>query len=235
MSRPLHARVRCLGFILALGLTPAGACDWGEAEAPTYTVVRGDTLTRIARVHGCTVAELRAWNGLDGDLIEVGQVLVVGADAGAASRAPGPASGQRERTRNAPPTRAAAPASRDVGLRLPVEQACLKGPDEVEEEGMEAGFAASRGLDGAQVSAALTTFEPNLVRCLRAGDGVAGTADLELTVACTGRVASVTLVDDGGLPAELVACVRDTLRYAAFPAHDMPDGFTFGYPVTVGP
>jgi len=100
---------------------------------------------------------------------------------------------------------------------------------------MEAGFAASRGLDGAQVSAALSAFEPTLVRCLEAGSGVAGTADLELTVACTGRVASVTLLDPGGLPTELVACVRDTLRYVAFPAHDMPDGFTFGYPVSVGP
>jgi hypothetical protein len=33
------------------------------------------------------------------------------------------------------------------------------------------------------------------------------------------------------MDADLVACVKDTLRYTGFPAHDMPDGFSFGYPM----
>ena len=56
----------------------AAGCSFVAPEPPTYTVVRGDTLGRIARQQDCTVAELRAWNGIEGDLIEIGQVLVVG-------------------------------------------------------------------------------------------------------------------------------------------------------------
>ena len=58
-----------------------------------------------------------------------------------------------------------------------------------------------------------------------------GTLGLSITVACTGRVATVRVTDDGGLDASLVSCITDTLRYAPFPAHDLPDGETFGYPM----
>jgi murein DD-endopeptidase MepM/ murein hydrolase activator NlpD len=215
-----------------------GGCDLLTPEPPTYTVVRGDTLSKIAKVHGCTVDDLRTWNGISGDLIEVGQVLVVGEGGDAPPEATAPAAPARTRKRRSARKTTLAPAAAPDGapaLTLPAEKPCLAGPEEAEEQGMEAGFAASRGLDGGQVSAALAAFEPNLVRCLQPGSGAAGTADLELTVACTGRVSAVSVIDDGGLPAELVGCVRETLRYAAFPAHDMPDGFTFGYPVTVSP
>ena len=37
--------------------------------------MRGDTLFLIAKAHEVTVDELREWNGIEGDLIEVGQVL----------------------------------------------------------------------------------------------------------------------------------------------------------------
>jgi hypothetical protein len=104
----------------------------------------------------------------------------------------------------------------------------------VEGDDEDAAFAASVGLDSAQVWRALSAFEPNLARCLGADDA-AGTADLEVTVACTGRVAVVSVLDDGGLPGPLVRCVAETLMYAPFPTHDMPDGLTFGYPVTVSP
>ena len=49
--------------------------------------------------------------------------------------------------------------------------------------------------------------------------------------AATGGLAQVRVQDDGGLDASLVTCVSDTLRYAPFPAHDLPDGETFGYPM----
>lgn len=213
-------------------------CTMSPPPPPTHTVVRGDTLSRIARDQGCTVDELRAWNGISGDRIEVGQVLVVGA-AGAGAAPPPVAAPARKRRQGTRPQSTLSPgpepASGAAPLVLPREQPCLAGPSAADEEGMEAGFAASAGLEPAAVQAALRSFEPNLLRCLTPGEPAAGTLELELTVGCGGRVSRVAKIDDGGLPPALVACVQETLRYVSFPPHDMPDGFTFGYPLTVGP
>lgn len=225
-------RARLLAALLGLA-----GCGWWSPPPPTYTVVRGDTLTKIARAHDVTVDELRAWNGISGDLIEVGQVLVVGEPgaADAPEAAPARAKPQRAKKRTRAPASSLKPtaASGPAALDMPAPQPCLAGPTDAEATDDEAGFAASAGLSGEQVRSALRAFEPNLARCLSADDPAAGTAELELTVGCDGRVKAVTLVDDGGLPGPLVSCVRDTLGYAPFPPHDMPDGFTFGYPVTV--
>lgn len=215
-------------------------CSLFEAEAPTHTVVRGDTLSRIARDQGCSVDDLRRWNSISGDLIEVGQVLIVGEPGGTGPPAPEAAPSEPRRERRTRPARTTlTPAGEGstgaASLRMPPAQPCLAGPSIADEEGMEAGFAASKGLDGGDVRAALSAFEPTLLRCLTPGEAAAGTLDLELRVGCDGRVAAVDLLDGGGLPDPLVRCISDTLRYVPFPAHDMPDGFTFGYPLTVGP
>ncbi|MDE0107895.1 MAG: LysM peptidoglycan-binding domain-containing protein [Bryobacterales bacterium] len=47
----------------------------------TYSVVRGDSLDKIARRHGTTVADLRRWNNLNTSRIYPGQKLVVGSQA----------------------------------------------------------------------------------------------------------------------------------------------------------
>ncbi len=57
------------------------------AGASTYTVVAGDSLSVIAQRHGTTTAALREANNLTGDLIRVGQQLVIPAEA---SRKPAP-------------------------------------------------------------------------------------------------------------------------------------------------
>lgn len=43
----------------------------------TYTVVKGDSLIKIANKHGITLGELKTWNNLTKDMIYVGQSLVV--------------------------------------------------------------------------------------------------------------------------------------------------------------
>lgn len=47
------------------------------AEASTYEVQKGDTLTKIAQKHSTSVQNIREWNRLKGDLIYVNQKLVV--------------------------------------------------------------------------------------------------------------------------------------------------------------
>lgn len=50
-----------------------------SAASKDYTVVSGDTLSRIAEKHATTVADLRKWNHLHSDMLKIGQVLKVSA------------------------------------------------------------------------------------------------------------------------------------------------------------
>ena len=74
-SRPLRSALRVAAAALALALAPPAS-----AQA-TYVVRPGDTLYGISRTTGVGVPELRRLNALDGDLIEVGQVLRLRAGA----------------------------------------------------------------------------------------------------------------------------------------------------------
>jgi lipoprotein NlpD len=62
------------------------------AEAPTYTIKRGDTLYQIALDHGLDYRELAAWNNIENvNVIRVGQVLALappGGTEGGAATAP---------------------------------------------------------------------------------------------------------------------------------------------------
>lgn len=224
--------------VAALGLLLAGCPAWLEEEPAHIVVVveRGDTLWGLAKRHGVEVAELRTWNGLEGDTLEVGQELRIYTEGGPEA-APGPAtSGRRGRRARSgggsAPEAAGTAGSPTAGLSLPPERACLAGPDAAAlGEGDEPEVSASRGLSHAQVSAAMRAFVHHTLRCVPEGTQPAGTVELHLTVACTGRVARVEVLDDGGMPPELVACVPEVLAYAPFPAHDLPDGETFRYPL----
>lgn len=44
-------------------------------KAKTYTVKSGDNLTKIADANGVSVADIKSWNDLSGDVIQEGQVL----------------------------------------------------------------------------------------------------------------------------------------------------------------
>ena len=205
----------------------AGAWVW-HREQPTpveYSVIRGDTLFKIAQAHGVSVDELRGWNDIDGDLIEVDQVLVVWPGLVEAPPTRG-AGGRRSRH----PTGEAPTSSR--GLSLPAELPCLLGPDEADLTGEEQ-MVGSRGLSRGQITTAMGPFLPIALQCTPEGTTPSGRMLTEIRVACTGRVAEVRVLDHGEFPEDMVQCIADVLGYVAFPAHDLPDGETFQYPLTI--
>jgi LysM repeat protein len=55
--------------------SPRAAPAAPSSRADDYTVVSGDTLSKIAKNHSVSVDDLRKWNGLHGDMLRVGQVL----------------------------------------------------------------------------------------------------------------------------------------------------------------
>ncbi|MGB3461993.1 MAG: LysM peptidoglycan-binding domain-containing protein, partial [Rhodanobacter lindaniclasticus] len=67
----------------ATTVSQANGKDFGRVNAgatqarSTYKVVRGDTLSSIAKAHSVDVAQLRAWNRLKSDNLQQGQVLRV--------------------------------------------------------------------------------------------------------------------------------------------------------------
>ncbi len=48
-------------------------------KASVYTVKSGDTLSKIGKAHGVSVANLKKWNSLSSDMIYIGQKLSIGA------------------------------------------------------------------------------------------------------------------------------------------------------------
>ncbi|HEY9110490.1 MAG TPA: substrate-binding domain-containing protein [Rhodanobacteraceae bacterium] len=62
----------------AAGVNPSPTVEANPpapARPADYTVVSGDTLSKIAQKHSVSVEDLRKWNGLHGDMLKVGQVL----------------------------------------------------------------------------------------------------------------------------------------------------------------
>ncbi len=56
---------------------PPGSGSGSRSGPVQYTVVAGDTLTKIAQTYGVTPEDIRLANGIQGDLIQVGQVLII--------------------------------------------------------------------------------------------------------------------------------------------------------------
>ena len=68
-----------------VGKPAASVSSTPPANSRRYRVRRGDTLGTIARRHGASVAQLKAWNGLRSNRIREGASLIVGGDSRAAS------------------------------------------------------------------------------------------------------------------------------------------------------
>lgn len=81
----MNKRLACFFLLLIFVLSPVGDAAALAPCASPYTVRAGDTLTRIARNCGTTINALKTANKLKGDLIFVGQKLII--PGGAASTA----------------------------------------------------------------------------------------------------------------------------------------------------
>jgi len=57
--------------------TPGPTTNTPPADAITYVVVRGDNLYRLANRFNTTIARIKQLNGLVGDIIYIGQVLII--------------------------------------------------------------------------------------------------------------------------------------------------------------
>lgn len=289
------------------------------------TVKPGDTLAVLAKRHKVTVADLKSWNGLVDDTIEVDQVLLIWTVMPAPPPrmvAEKPASGLRGAlesvlgTAPAPVVPVAVPGTADalppgeplpagrvaierpmlVGLlgmqtgpevdleaaaagmqrhdadlgggglgdrsltsgtstddlvmkerqmrnlgpqipntpvsapRLtkPAPKRCLGGPSGTIDEN---GVAMSQGLSVAQINSGMGAISRQVVRCFPSGTKGSYTVIVEITAGCDGRVSNVFLQSAGVVPSNVSSCIQQTLSYAAFPAHGIPNGVDFQYPL----
>ena len=223
-------------LLVALWSTRTLERDDSGPQRPSYVVVAGDSLSAIAGRKGCSVAQLRSWNGISGDLIEVGQQLWVGPAALQRDSSdvllPVTASPPKRRS----PTRARRPSAASTGsagLDLPVQPAAVASepswpaltlpaarPCLAAETGADGGaIGRSQGLDGEQVAAAARAFQEQTLRCYRDWPRAEGEVQLRLLLGCNGRVRSSTVHRDGTGQAGFAACVAGAMAFAPFPVH----------------
>lgn len=189
----------------------------------TYEVKRGDTLFLIAKAYGVSVDDLKRWNKLDSDLIEIAQQLDI--QAGEAA----PVTTQQKKKR--PASRRPSKKQDTPSLSMPKAKPCLSGPS-LEDEVAEDGYSGSVGLSTSGIKTALNAFLPNLNSCFAKAPSVPQEElVLDFRVGCDGQVQSLEVSSPGDWNAEMADCVTSTLRYTPFPAHALPDGDTFLYPI----
>ena len=74
--------------------SPAPAAPPAAAASTTHTVVRGDTLSGIARKYGVSIAAVKQANGMTSDVVVLGKDLVIPGASGPVSRPAGTAGGK---------------------------------------------------------------------------------------------------------------------------------------------
>lgn len=202
-----------------------------STETPTHTVVQGDTLSKLAQSYNCSVNELRSWNNIDGDLIEVGQVLIVGTEKAAPSKNKAKRSskstGPRLPHRVINVADIKSPRKRDNPRPMkPKPKACLILKDaQLSDQQM----IGSRGLSENQIKGSIEQFFPQLEDCLMALQQ-SGSLRLEFTIGCDGLVDKVEALESN-IDAGSEKCITERFLYTSFPAHGLPKGEVFEYPL----
>jgi hypothetical protein len=199
-----RASVRSSGVLAALGDE-----DGGLSEDLVQNV---GSLQTNGRVPGSAGLAARR-----GDLGGGGTAESLGPDSGRQVRAPlGPEIGEAK--------------VRPPSLPMPAAKACVAAPTAAQLKS-EDGYLASQSLTPQQIGSVMSAFVRHTMSCIPSG--TRGTYELQtrLLVGCDGRVKDVWIIHPGALPPNVTTCVEQTLWFASFPAHALPDGVVFDYPI----
>lgn len=113
-------------------------------------------------------------------------------------------------------------------LTMPAAKRCkAQTAKAVGEDGMYGGD----GLSSAEIKSSLSRTLGTTRRCMPSGTKGKFTVIVELKVGCDGRVKNAYTISSGGVPSPITACIEKVLSYTSFPAHDIPDGQSFQYPI----
>lgn len=115
-------------------------------------------------------------------------------------------------------------------LAKPAPKRCLSGPTEADLKG-DNSIAMARGLTASQVRTGMSRVTRYTLQCFPSGTRGAHTVTVEVTAGCDGTVKDVWLANSGGLPSPITSCITQTIYAASFPAHALPDGALFQYPI----
>lgn len=146
-----------VALALAVGLSSFAATPsaWAQSS-PVYVVQPGDTLFKIARANELTVAQLKDYNGLDSDVISVGQRLVLRPAEGAPAEAGEPA--EEAPVEEAPVTEAPPDESPTDSPEPPPVEAPPLPEDQYADAPADVGPSLITTMDGREIS--LTPPDP---------------------------------------------------------------------------
>ena len=114
-------------------------------------------------------------------------------------------------------------------LSMPSAKRCLA--QSTRRNVAEGDVYGGKGLSSSQIKSSLNKTLGYTRRCMPAGTKGKFQVIVELTVGCDGRVKNTFTINGGGAPKPVTACIETVLSRTGFPAHDIPDGQSFQYPI----
>lgn len=121
-------------------------------------------------------------------------------------------------------------AVRTPSVRKPAPKRCLR--QSTRANTGEDGMSAGKGLSSSQIKASLGRTLGLSRRCMPSGTSGQINIIVEIKVGCDGRVKNVYPINQGGVPKNIMSCIETVLGSTSFPAHDLPDGQSFQYPIS---
>lgn len=184
-----------------------------QFRSPTpYEMVEGDTPARVAQRWGVSEVQVRNWNP-EVETASTGDLLYV----------------------FVPPGTEPVPLPKATVAKPPRKHARRSRCKAQRTDAAEGEIVAAEGLSQGQIQAVVAKRLPRTLSCLPAGLNGEYQMIVEITVGCDGRVTNTYTVGAGALSPSTTRCVEKVFRGARFPAHDMPDGQSFQYPLTFTP